>query len=355
MLCNIKYRSELVWSVGLVASLAFFMVLVSCGDDKGTGREVVVRPSPKRAQMKTVPPPEAETTPVSDKTMQPQRSISEPEPPREVTYEEAEAAYRERNYSKAVEFITQYTERKKENPWGFYMLGLSAWKAGDPETAEEAFERALELDPDHVKSQLNLSRVLLDTGRPEEALDRIDKALENDSESNVAYRLRGRALHQLGQPLEAIDAYRQAIQIDDRDAWSMNNMGLIFVEKGRFDDALLPLARAVELRDDVAIFRNNLGMALEHTGHFRAAEEAYKSAIAIDASHDKASANLARVMVLVENSGLEPLDLGALAQSFKDEIEVWRAASASSEEPDSVKQDKIIVSEADSTENSQEQ
>src|SRR5262245_1668788 len=37
-----------------------------------------------------------------------------------VTYESAEAAYSAGRYPEAVELFTTYTERKPENPWGFY-------------------------------------------------------------------------------------------------------------------------------------------------------------------------------------------------------------------------------------------
>jgi len=248
--------------------------------------------------------------------------------PRVVTYEEAETAYSERRYGEAVALFESYSERKPENPWGHYMVGLSAWKAGEYERAEDAFGRALELDHDHVKSLLNLSRVYLDTERPQDALTRIEEALELDAGSVVGQRLKGRAYHELGQLDDAIDAYRQAILADEQDVWSMNNMGLILIEQGRHQQALLPLARAVELRGDVAIFQNNLGMALEHTGHFRAAEAAYREAVAGDPGYGKAQENLSRVEVVKEDPNLEPVDLEQLARSFEDEVDGWREALA---------------------------
>jgi tetratricopeptide (TPR) repeat protein len=135
----------------------------------------------------------------------------------------------------------------------------------------------------------------------------------------------------MGQPQYAIDMYRKAIQVDGQDAWSMNNLALIFIEQELFYDALPPLARAIEIRSDVPLFHNNLGMALEHTGRYRAAEEAYAAAVAIDDSYGKAVDNLARVEEVVEEFGYEPVDFAALAQSFVDEIVRWEAASS---EPD---------------------
>lgn len=331
------------------------MVLSGCGNDSGSGEDVSVRTMQKRsdkAEVGPLPSPEIETAPMSKESTKKDVKSVKPEPQREVTYEEAEAAYFGKRYEEAVELFKLYAERKSENPWGHYMLGLSAWKAGEFEIAEEAFERALAIDPLHVKSLLNLSRVLLDTGRPEEALAKITEALEIDSESNDAFRLQGRAYCQLGQLEEAVGAYRQAILVDDRDAWSMNNLGLIFIEEGLFGEALPPLACAVELRDDIAIFQNNLGMALERTGHFRAAEEAYRSAIAIDASYEKASANLSRVEAVTEDPGIEPVELAGLARRFTKEIEAWREAVVYDEKSGSIEPEAIIVTEADSTGNS---
>ncbi|HSG28641.1 MAG TPA: tetratricopeptide repeat protein, partial [Candidatus Krumholzibacterium sp.] len=75
--------------------------------------------------------------------------------PTEVTYEEAEAAYLARNYGEAAKMFEVYTANKTENPWGYYMLGLSAWKAGDFGKAEGAFKLAIDLDPKHLKSHIN--------------------------------------------------------------------------------------------------------------------------------------------------------------------------------------------------------
>lgn len=268
--------------------------------------------------------------------------VSPPEPPKLVTYEEAEAVYAERQFAEATKLFVAYAKRKADNPWGHYMLGLSAWKSGDLETAEAAFVRALELDPNHVKSRLNLSRVYLDSERSDEALVRIDEALALDPLFGVSYRLQGRAFHELGRFEEAADAYREAIRIDEEDAWAMNNLALILMEEAYYELALAPLARATELRDDVALFFNNLGMALEHTAHIRAAEEAYGKAIAIDDGYEKAVQNFARVQLVEEDPNLVPIDLQSLAQDFVTEIVTWSDENIPREEPVAVLVDSAI-------------
>ncbi|MGD2134528.1 MAG: tetratricopeptide repeat protein [Gemmatimonadales bacterium] len=244
-----------------------------------------------------------------------------------VTYQEAEAAYRDGHYDRAVQLFVAYTEVEPENPWGYFMLGLSARRAGDLETAEWSFEEALARDPQHVKSMLNLSRVLLDTDRPGEAVMELTFALELDSTSNVVHRLLGRGFHELGKVEDAIASYRHAIVLNGSDVWAMNNLGYLYIQRGRFTDAIGPLARAVELDSTRALFLNNLGMALERAGYVGSARDAYDQAVRYDPDHRKAMQNLARV----EERGVDldiNADLTVLARAFVDEISSRRELAA---------------------------
>jgi Flp pilus assembly protein TadD len=317
-----RFRTR-VTGIAILAVLIITVFAAGCGEDNT--RKTTRRRAPRKAapELTSRPPvskaPKA--VPVEGQVAVKKEESKEPELPKTVSYEEAELAYNNRQYKTAVQLFTIYTKNRDENPWGFYMLGLSAWKAGDHVFAEESFEKALALAPGHVKSMLNLGRVLLDTGRPEEALVRIDEAIDKDPGSNVAYRLKGRALDQLGRNGEAIESYREAIGINDHDAWSMNNMALIMIGQERFEDALLPLARATQIDTTRAVFWNNLGMALERTGRYRSAEQAYSHAFEADDGHDRAYANLVRIQSVDEDPGIEAIDLGDYAQRFIDEME----------------------------------
>jgi predicted Zn-dependent protease len=245
-----------------------------------------------------------------------------------VTYEKAESTFAAGSYSEATELFTAYSGGNPENPWGHYMLGMSAWRTGDHDRAMSAFDRALELDPDHRKSLFNGSRVLLETGQAKEALERIEKGLTKEPMSNEGLRLLGRARYQLGQVNEAIDAYRRALVIDDQDVWSMNNLGLIYIEQNQSTEALPPLARAVELRGNAPVFQNNLAVALERSGYPVAAAKAYEVAIGVDSTYTKASVGLSRVTDGSQQSESDPVDLTALADRFEAEIEAWRGTAA---------------------------
>ena len=229
---------------------AGLFVLAGCGDK-----------TPKQASAK-----ELAVAPESMPAPAPAEPVTVSAAP--VSFETAEAAFRERRYGDAVRDFTAYTADRPRNAWGFYMLGLSSWKAGDFTTAEEALRQALSIDPTHVKSYLNLSRVLLDAGQPDSAIALLDTVLKVDDSLGEAYRLIGRAHDAKGERDEAVTAYHEALVLDSTDVWAMNNLGHTLIVQGSFDEALRPLARAVELVPEVATFQNNLGIALERTGHF---------------------------------------------------------------------------------------
>ena len=211
------------------------------------------------------------------------------------TFADGKAAYGARNYSEAAAIFEGYTERRPDNAWGQYMLGLSAWKSGDLAKAERALEAALRLDPKHVKSLVNLSRVLIEQKRSDEALEKLTRAADIDPQSTEVQRLLGRTHLAQGRTDEAEDAYRRAIEVNELDAWSMNNLGLLLLESGRVDEAMPLFARAVELRNEVPAFHNNLGMALEHLGRYTDAATAYSGALTADPGYEKAQKNLSRV------------------------------------------------------------
>lgn len=302
-------RFPVILMAGIVSTVIAVYAFAACGDrtpDQAAAGERVVTNS-------------VSTTPASDASAAiPPRVISGP-----VTFDMADSAYRDRRYDDAAALFKTYTEGRPTNPWGFYMLGLSAWKSGDLVQAERAFVQALVLDSTHVKSHLNLSRVLLESDQPDSALVHIETAIQLDSTSSEPLRLQGRAFEALGKTDDAIVAYQRAIVKNDSDTWAMNNLGTLYMRLQRFEDAIGPLARANEIDDKVATFHNNLGMALELTGRFQDAAGQYRAALAIEGTYGKSIANLQRVEVVKQDTSITPVDLAERSKQFQDEITKW--------------------------------
>ncbi len=182
-----------------------------------------------------------------------------------VSFTEAESAYTAKRYSDAVRLFTSYTSDKPDNVWGYYMLGLSTWKNGDRDAAVNAFTLGLQKDSTHIKSHLNLARVLIEQGRAQDALPHVETAVSLDSTSGESFRLLGRVKSELGDGDGAVAAYKRAIVLDENDVWALNGLGRSFIDQGKFDDALGPLARAVQIDSTVGTTQKNLGIALRHS------------------------------------------------------------------------------------------
>jgi TolA-binding protein len=58
-----------------------------------------------------------------------------------VTFASAHAAYTHREYAEAQESFGAYVERHPDDAFGYYMLGLSAWKNRDLDAAKAALKQ----------------------------------------------------------------------------------------------------------------------------------------------------------------------------------------------------------------------
>jgi tetratricopeptide (TPR) repeat protein len=269
-------------------------------------------PQQESARTKPAAPPSTPTAPTQNDP-KPTRPGATPTDIGPVSFADAEAPYRARKYAEAAGLFERYVADRPASGIGQFMLGMSAWKAGDLAKAEQAFDAALAIDPNHVKSLMNMARVRIEQKRADEAIALLTRASSIQPGSGEVHRLLGRAYAVNGNPDEAVDAYRQAIELDGQDAWAMNNLGLILLEQQQAEEALPLLVKAVALRKDTPAFHNNLGMALEHTGRFRAAAAAYKDALTADAAYERARQNLARAEA-VKGFAEKPVPVDTAAQ-----------------------------------------
>jgi Flp pilus assembly protein TadD len=287
--------------------LAATIAAVGCTKDKSSQTE---NKEPQRTA-KVVPV--SMPTPAADKPI----DVTTPKVSGPVSYAEGDALFQAGKFLEATQVFEKYTVEKPNNPWGHFMLGLSESRIGDTDKAEKAFNEALRIDPDHMKSLLNLSRIQIDKGRYDDAVVNLAHAGGLDPTSVEVHRLLGRTYNAQHKNDAAIDSYRRAIALDPTDAWSMNNLGLILIQKDRSSEAVPLLSKAVELQKNVPTFHNNLGMALEKTERFKAAASEYKEALVADPNNAKAKTNLDRIQAIKVGSE-ESFDRAAEAKRTEE-------------------------------------
>jgi len=113
----------------------------------------------------------------------------------------------------------------------WYELGCEL-EGESSEEARDAYELAIDLDPDHADAHVNL----------------------------------GRHLHLAGERGRAEPHYREAVRIDPDDPTPHYNLGVLLDEAGRKDEAILAYRQAILRDPDFADAHCNLGLLLESLG-----------------------------------------------------------------------------------------
>lgn len=107
-----------------------------------------------------------------------------------------------------------------------------------PKDAQDAYTRALALDPRHATARVNLGRLLQDLGLPAQAVQQYRAALAIQPRHPTAAFNLGTALEDLGRRSEAIQAYRAALDADYDFADAHFNLARLYEQTGKRAAAL---------------------------------------------------------------------------------------------------------------------
>jgi tetratricopeptide (TPR) repeat protein len=107
-----------------------------------------------------------------------------------------------------------------------------------PKDAQDAYSRAVALDPGHATARVNLGRLLQDLGLPARAVQQYRAALAIQPRHPTAAFNLGTALEDLGRRSEAILAYRKALEADRDFADAHFNLARLYEQNGKRAAAL---------------------------------------------------------------------------------------------------------------------
>ena len=130
---------------------------------------------------------------------------------------------------KASEIAAARSEREAED---WYELACEL-EAATPDQAQNAYVRALELDPDHAGARVNLGRLLHEGGHPLAAANHYRLALETRPDDPIAAFNLGVALEDLDLTTEAIAAYELALAADPSAADAHYNLAGLYEKEGQ--------------------------------------------------------------------------------------------------------------------------
>jgi tetratricopeptide (TPR) repeat protein len=128
-------------------------------------------------------------------------------------------------------FVREVTERPAMDADDFYEIACEL-ELTDAAKAEEAYKKALELDPLHADAHVNLGRLMHERRAPAAAERHYRAALNADPRHETAAFNLGVALEDLGRVVDAIAAYKRALEIDPENGDAHYNLAGLYEKRG---------------------------------------------------------------------------------------------------------------------------
>ncbi|MCX6673110.1 MAG: tetratricopeptide repeat protein [Methanothrix sp.] len=173
-------------------------------------------------------------------------------------------------------------EIKSKSAEVWFNKGFALSSLGWYDEALQAYDRAIEIDPNFAEAWNNKGTTLHKQDKYDEAIKAYDEAIRLDPEYVDAWYNKGNSLVDQGEYDEAIKAYDEAIRLDPKFAYAWNNKGSALGVQGKYDEAIKARDEAIEIDPNFAVAWCNKGIAFGEQGKYDEAIKAFDEAIRLD-------------------------------------------------------------------------
>jgi tetratricopeptide (TPR) repeat protein len=149
--------------------------------------------------------------------------------------------------SKTLRTGQQKKDLSSRSPTEWNDFGLDLYEHGRYQEAIDAYDKAIQLDPNYKWPWNNKGVALKDLGKNREAIDAYNKAIEIDPNFTEVWNNKGFSLNQLGEYEKGLEACKKAIQIDPYNKYAWCNMGNALVNLGKHHEGIDAYNKAIEI------------------------------------------------------------------------------------------------------------
>lgn len=199
---------------------------------------------------------------------------------------------------RAAEILVRTAELAPDVAAVYSALGRARERGGDSEGAQEAYERALRLDPGYRYVRRRLIRLALERRDFTRARAHAEHLLASASEDPEHHFLAGLVAARDGRVDAARAHYADAVsRANGRYPEAYFNLGLLERAAGQLEASIAAYRHALEQRPRYLAAMNNLGLVLAAAGRQDEAEATYRRALAADGRYAAAWLNLGELLV----------------------------------------------------------
>lgn len=202
-------------------------------------------------------------------------------------------------------------ERIMSNPaFLHYQMGLAEERKGDFEGAALEYEKALEVEPNHLASQKNLAYALVRMGSYDSAVAVSFSYLRHKQQDAEAYNNIGLAYLGLGDTTRAEGSFRVAIRNNRKLPHPFFNLGEIAATRKDYGTAIVDYREAIEADSAFASAYNGLALVYAATNNSAEAESVLVAGLRHSPDHAILQSNLGSLYLRMQrvNEAVGPLE-----------------------------------------------
>ena len=199
--------------------------------------------------------------------------------------------------------FTLWNDTIRKNPlaWMAYNnLGREWFRRGDLVQAQNNFEQAILIKPDHIRARFNLARAFSDSGKLDQAVQQLQQALEISPKFAEARNSLGNLFAKQSRFEEASEQYELALKAKPDYAAARFNYGQLLADHGQFELAREQFNKTIEVAPRSAAARHRLAQLLTQIGDVPQAIQHLEKVLAIDPGHTAAKNQLAWLLATAD-------------------------------------------------------
>jgi tetratricopeptide (TPR) repeat protein len=150
---------------------------------------------------------------------------------------------------------------------------------GDLGKAEQAYQRAISIDPDYATAHHWYSALLNSKGQFNEALKEVQQALRTDPKSSVLHTGAAFLKAKLGHWDEAVIAFEKAISIDPQNEMIRINYALLLTQMGQKEKSMDQIEKALQIAPSSSFAKGVYGSVLYYSREYDRAVDILKQAL----------------------------------------------------------------------------
>jgi tetratricopeptide (TPR) repeat protein len=237
-----------------------------------------------------------------------------------------EAAYLGGDLQGAAELYQQALAEGGETTKLYNNLGNAFFRQKRYNAAEQAYRKALQLDPEYLFSLNNLAQTLYHAGDREEARRLMAQAQDVFPSVSFFYTTVGYFDFREGRGDSARKHFEKAVALNPDSPAALNNLGMLFLENPSMGQDPLPyLKRALEKGGDNKLFHDSLGWYYYKKGMFADATLEIGKAFAYDPENMEVRVHYATVLEWIGKDG-EALEQWEEVLRLADERKIRKLA-----------------------------